>query len=104
MLLPATPTVAVAWGFVAGAAKSDPEFSGGAIRTCSAEQFSSTVSVPVLLTLKPYLMVRPIFRAYVFSSGPPRFAPGGGAHMVVERTATPRLVPPSEAGGAVRLH
>jgi hypothetical protein len=56
MLLSATPTVVAVWGFVAGAAKSDPDFLvGHPDRAYSAEQFSSTVSVPVLLTLKPYL-------------------------------------------------
>jgi hypothetical protein len=37
--------------------------------------------------LKPYLMVRPIFRAYVFSERPTALAPGGGVQMAAEWTA-----------------
>src|SRR5258708_16871592 len=38
-----------------------------------------------------------------FSSGPTALAPGGGVQLAVEWTASPCLMPPSEAGGAVRL-
>jgi hypothetical protein len=39
------------------------------------------------LFIKPYLMVRPVFRAMFFSKRPTAFAPGRGVQMAAERTA-----------------
>jgi hypothetical protein len=47
-------------------------------------QATAPTGTPIL---KPYLMVRPIFRAYVFTERPTALAPGGGVQMAAERTA-----------------
>src|SRR4051794_4588960 len=65
---------------VGGSKGTDPAPADADIRMPQPTTPSGT---PIL---KPYLMVRPIFRAYVFSERPTA-APGGGVQMVAEWTA-----------------
>ena len=54
--------------------------------------------------LKPYLMVRPIFRAYVLVERPHRaLPPEAVSRWPQSGRRTPRLKPPSKTGCAVRL-
>jgi hypothetical protein len=67
----------------------------------SMPQATASSGTPIL---KPYLMVRPAFRAYVFpQAAPPRLPPEAVFRWPQSGRRTPRLMPPSEAGGAVRL-
>jgi hypothetical protein len=67
----------------------------------SMPQATASNGTPIL---KPYLMVRPAFRAYVFpQAAPPRLPPEAVFRWPQSGRRTPRLMPPSEAGGAVRL-
>jgi hypothetical protein len=75
--LPAKPAVAVARAFVAGTAKSDPDFPvGHPDLAYSAEQFSSTVSATDLADIKTLFNGAADFSSLCFSAAaPPRLPP-----------------------------